>query len=301
MKELIVLSGKGGTGKTSITAAFTSFAKDAVFCDADVDASNLHLILNPTILEKHDFSGGKEAAIVKEKCTECGICVDLCHFNAITEDFSVDPILCEGCSVCHYFCPEQAISFNTKICGEWFLSNTRFGNLIHARLGIAEENSGKLVAQVRTAARELAEKNNKNIIITDGPPGTGCPVIASMSNASNVLLVTEPTVSGHHDFLRIADLASHFKIPHMLCVNKFDLNIEKTEEIESEAEKRGIPVLTRIPFDPVFTDAMVESKTVPEFDKRSEVSKSLRSLYDEVLSSVQGTKDKKLVIESLIK
>ncbi len=299
MKELVILSGKGGTGKTSITASIAYFAKEKILCDADVDASNLHLLLNPVIKERHDFEGGKEAKIIENECTKCKICMDYCRFNAIS-NFSVDPILCEGCSVCVSFCPEDAISFNTKKCGEWFISNTRIGSLVHARLGIAEENSGKLVSKVRSAAREYAENNNIELIITDGPPGTGCPVIASMGNASLILLVTEPTVSGHHDFLKIADLAAHFNVPHMLCVNKYDLNIEKTEEIEKEAKNRGIPVLNRIPFDSVFTEAMVEMKTVPEYQKESYVVDSLRLLADEVFSSVYKTK-RKNILESIIK
>jgi len=224
MKELVVISGKGGTGKTSILAAFAALAENKVLCDADVDAADLHLLMDPRIREWKDFQAGHKAIIHQDRCTHCGLCKDLCRWNAISEAFMVDPIECEGCGVCYYFCPEKAIDFPLNTCGEWFISDTRFGPMVHARLGIAEENSGKLVTLVRQQAKRLTEEMNAHLILTDGPPGVGCPVIASNGGASAVLIVTEPTVSGKHDMVRVAQLAAHFKVPGMICVNKFDLN-----------------------------------------------------------------------------
>ena len=213
MKELIVISGKGGTGKTSLMAAFASLAENKVLCDADVDAADLHLIMAPEVRERRDFQSGNTAVIDQDKCTECGQCLDLCRWNAISNDFEVNAIACEGCGVCVYFCPEKAIDFPENTCGEWFVSDTRFGPMVHARLGIAEENSGKLVTLVRQQAGKLAEAKNLDLILTDGPPGVGCPVIASVGGATAVLIVTEPTVSGVHDMQRVAQLAAHFKFP----------------------------------------------------------------------------------------
>ena len=202
------------------------------------------------------------AIIDKNKCTECGMCRDLCRFDAISEDFDVDRFECEGCGVCVDLCPEQAIDFPTRTCGEWFISETRFGPMVHARLGIAEENSGKLVTLVRQEARKLAETNGSSLIITDGPPGIGCPVIASIGGATMLIIVTEPTVSGLHDMERVAQLADHFKVPAMVCVNKFDLNQDQTHAIEQKAEEKNMGVLDRIPFDPIFTKSMIQGKTI---------------------------------------
>ena len=240
MQELVILSGKGGTGKTSLVAALASLAENKVLCDADVDASDLHLITKPRIVVRQDFRSGHDAVIRPSKCTQCGLCRDLCRWNAVREDFTIDPIDCEGCGVCVYFCPEKAIDFPEKTCGEWFISETRFGPMVHARLGIAEENSGKLVSLVRQEARKLAEEKSRDLILTDGPPGVGCPVIASMGGASAALLVTEPTVSGRHDMERVAQLADFFKVPVMVCVNKADLNPESTREIRKYAEEKRL-------------------------------------------------------------
>ncbi len=239
MKELVVISGKGGTGKTSILAAFASLAKGKVLCDADVDAADLHLIMDPRIMERHDFQSGHMAVINQDKCTQCGRCRDLCRWNAISEDFVVDPIACEGCGVCHYFCPEEAIDFPLNTCGEWFISDTRFGPMAHARLGIAEENSGKLVTLIRQQGKKLAEEKNLDLLLTDGPPGIGCPVIASLGGATAVLIVAEPTVSGRHDMERVAELAAFFKVPAIVCVNKFDLNPDQGRAIEDFAREKA--------------------------------------------------------------
>ncbi len=287
MKEIVIISGKGGTGKTSIIAAFASLAKNKVLCDADVDAADLHLIMDPEIKEHHDFESGHTAIINLDKCTECGLCRDLCRWDAISEDFVVDSIECEGCGVCYYFCPEKAIDFPLNTCGEWYLSETRFGPMAHARLGIAEENSGKLVTLIRQEGKKLAEKNNLDLLLTDGPPGIGCPVIASLGGATAVLIVTEPTVSGRHDMERVAELAAFFKIPAMMCVNKFDLNPSAGEAIEAFARERDISVIGRVPFDPVFTKAMVQGKTIVEFDSQSEGCVAVKSIWETVAQSLE--------------
>jgi len=287
MKEIVIISGKGGTGKTSIIAAFASLVENKVLCDADVDAADLHLIMDPEIKEHHDFESGHTAIINQDKCTECGLCRDLCRWDAISEDFVVDSIECEGCGVCYYFCPEKAIDFPLNTCGEWYLSETRFGPMAHARLGIAEENSGKLVTLIRQEGKKLAEKNNLDLLLTDGPPGIGCPVIASLGGATAVLIVTEPTVSGRHDMERVAELAAFFKIPAMMCVNKFDLNPSAGEAIEAFARERDISVIGRVPFDPVFTKAMVQGKTIVEFDGQSEGCVAVKSIWETVAQRLE--------------
>jgi MinD superfamily P-loop ATPase len=282
MKELVIISGKGGTGKTSIVAAFSSLAENKVLCDADVDAADLHLIMDPKIKERHDFEAGHTAIINQEKCTECGLCRALCRWDAISADFQVDSIECEGCGVCVHFCPEKAIDFPDNTCGEWFISDTRFGPLVHARLGIAEENSGKLVTLVRQEAKKLGEEKGLDLILTDGPPGIGCPVIASMGGAEAVLIITEPTVSGRHDMGRVAELAAHFKIPGIICVNKYDLNIRETQLVEGKATEMNLDVLGRIPFDPVFTKAMVQGQTIFEYNTESSTGKAVRDIWEKV-------------------
>ena len=286
MKELVVISGKGGTGKTSIVAAFASLAENKVLCDADVDAADLHLVTGPRVRETHDFQGGSTAVINQDKCTECGLCRDLCRWDAINSDFEVDAFECEGCGVCVYFCPEKAIDFPVKTCGQWFRSDTRFGPMIHARLGIAEENSGKLVTLVRQKARTLAEESGLDLLLTDGPPGVGCPVIASMGGANAVLIVVEPTVSGIHDMERVAQLAAHFRVPAMICINKFDLNLDQTQTIERYAKENGLETLGQIPFDPLFTKSMVQGNTIIEFNGDSEGARSVKKIWKEVESAL---------------
>ena len=261
MKEIVIISGKGGTGKTSLTASFAILAENPVLCDTDVDAADLHLLLQPEILQQTEFSGGCLAIIDKEKCTVCGYCRDLCRFEAISENFQVDPINCEGCGVCVDLCPEHAIYFPRQKSGDWFTSATKVGPMVHARLGIGEENSGKLVSLIRKEAHRLAEENHRRLILTDGPPGIGCPVIATITNCDAVVIVVEPTVSGFHDIRRVAELTSHFGVQTMLCVNRFDLNMKITEKIEKFGHDHDFAVLPRIPFDPDFTKAMVERRT----------------------------------------
>ncbi len=287
MKELVVISGKGGTGKTSLTAAFASLAKNMVLCDADVDAADLHLLMAPEIIERHEFQGGHEAVINKEKCTRCGLCRDLCNWSAIDEEFKIAPLDCEGCGVCVYFCPEKAIDFPIKTCGEWFISDTRFGPMVHARLGIAEENSGRLVTVVRQQAAKLAEARELDLILTDGPPGIGCPVIASITAANAVLIVVEPTLSGKHDMMRVAELAENFRVSALICVNKFDLNEKESKAIEGIARERSMEVLPGIPFDPVFTKAMIQGQTLLEYDPRCEASQRVRQIWKRVAERLE--------------
>lgn len=290
MRELVVISGKGGTGKTSLTAAFGSLAEKHLLCDTDVDAADLHLLLDPQIGETHNFIGGRKAKIIAEDCSGCGLCTELCRFAAISDDFVVNTIDCEGCGVCRAFCPEEAIDFLPRKCGEWFVSSTRLGPLVHARLGIGEENSGKLVSLIRKEAQIRAEQNRLDLIVTDGPPGIGCPVIASIMGASAVLIVVEPTVSGLHDMRRVAELARHFKIPAMVCVNKYDLNEEMSAAIESETESLDLITVGRIPFDPVFTRAMVVGKTIIEYAPSSPLAETVNSIWRTVRSSEFLTK-----------
>jgi MinD superfamily P-loop ATPase len=280
MKELIVISGKGGTGKTSLIAAFASLAQNKVLCDADVDAADLHLIMDPHISRRSDFKSGHRADIDSSKCSECGLCVALCKFGAVSDDFKVDPVDCEGCGVCVYFCPENAIDFPENTCGQWFISDTRFGPMIHACLGIAEENSGKLVTLVRQESRRLAEQKNLDLILTDGPPGVGCPVIASIGGANAVLVVAEPTLSGIHDMQRVIQLANHFKVPALVCVNKFDLNPDLTRNIENFARDEGLPYLGKIPFDPIFTKAMVQGQTIFEYNSDSSGGHGVKQIWN---------------------
>jgi len=287
MKELVIISGKGGTGKTSLMAAFASLAGNKALCDADVDAADLHLLMEPAVSEQHDYQGGNTAIIDPDKCTECNMCRELCKWNAINDSFEVDPIECEGCGVCVYFCPEKAIDFPVKTCGEWFISDTRFGPMVHARLGIAEENSGKLVTLVRQEAKKLAEESNLDLLMTDGPPGIGCPVIASIGGASAVLIVTEPTVSGRHDMERVAQLAAHFNVPAMMCVNKFDLNPDQAQAIEEFAKEKNISVLGQVPFDPIFTKSMIQGQTIFEYNTESEAGWAVKQIWEKVSKSLK--------------
>ena len=276
MKELVVISGKGGTGKTSIVASFAALASGkTVMADCDVDAADLYLVLEPRIIRRESFSGGNRASIRTESCAACGKCAEVCRFGAVHFDgpgnggvektCRIDPIACEGCGVCAWFCPAKAIDFGPVTSGEWFVSETRHGPLVHAKLGIAEANSGKLVSTVRTEARALAEQRGLEMVIIDGSPGIGCPVIASITGANLVLIVTEPTLSGQHDMERVADLTRHFEIPAMVCVNKWDLNPQIANEIESLAARRGIQIAGRVCYDCAVTQAQIHRKSVVEY------------------------------------
>jgi MinD superfamily P-loop ATPase len=312
MKELVVISGKGGTGKTSLAASFAVLADRPVIADCDVDAADLHLVLSPRVKERHEFRSGHEAIIRQDDCTGCGKCLAHCRFGAVltpaVQDewrmsggtrlnrsdcaycerscesrtnaiigemreafgetrpaaYAIDPFACEGCGVCVRFCPEKAIDFPERLSGEWMVSETRCGPMVHARLGVAAENSGKLVSLVRREARRIAEAENRPLVIVDGPPGIGCPVIASVTGATLVLAVTEPTVSGEHDLERVLSLTRHFNIPAAVCVNKWDLNVEMTERIEDKARKAGARIAGRIRYDPAVTLAQMRERAVVE-------------------------------------
>jgi len=268
VKEIIIISGKGGTGKTSITASFAVLSKNAVLADCDVDAADLHLLLTPTNQQCHPFISGHIAHIDTEKCSGCGTCLSLCRYDAIVAHdatYSVVASSCEGCKVCVTFCPEQAIDFPEQRCGEWYKSMTRCGPMIHARLDIGAENSGKLVSLVRKQAQELAKEQNCELILIDGPPGIGCPVIAATTGTDAVFVITEPTCSGKHDLLRVLELTSHFDIPAYVCVNKWDINPSMTQEIQSSARAHGAQIIGTIPYDNQVTKAQIAGKTIVEY------------------------------------
>ncbi len=291
MKELVVISGKGGTGKTSIVAAFAALAKNAVLADCDVDAADLHLVLEPKVEQTHDFSGGKQASVITEQCIGCGKCQDMCRFDAIhfngkgngvvDRTFTVDPVSCEGCKVCVEFCPVDAIEFNDHINGQWFVSDTRFGPMVHAKLGIAEENSGKLVTLIRKEAKKIAQEQKKDLLLVDGSPGIGCPVIASITAADLILVVTEPTLSGKHDLDRVSRLAASFGIETLVCVNKADVNPQITDQISQEAQTRGLKVIGQIAYDEAFTKAQMTKASVVEYTGGA-ITEQIKALWRQV-------------------
>jgi len=266
VKEVVVLSGKGGTGKTSIAGCFAALAHNKVLADCDVDAADLHLLLQPTDKKREEFWSGQIAHIDEITCTKCGLCQDLCRFDAI-HNFQVSRVSCEGCGFCARICPVNAITMQDNMAGHWYISDTKYGPLVRARLGIAQENSGKLVALVRQQARKIAEDKGYSTIITDGPPGIGCPVISSLSGADLALLVTEPTVSGVHDLERVIEVCRHFKVPATVCINKYDINEEKASQIEEHCAGIGIKVAGKIPFDTAVNRAVAHGVPLVECDE----------------------------------
>ena len=280
MKEVVVLSGKGGTGKTTIVASFAALGNGKAMVDCDVDAADLHLLLMPEVREAREFWSGQKAVIDKKFCTRCGICEVVCRFEAI-KNFKVDPISCEGCGFCYQVCPEHTITMEENLSGQWFISETRYGPLVHARLEIAQENSGRLVTLVRHQARLIAEKENLQYILSDGPPGIGCPVISSLSGVDLALLVTEPTLSGMHDLERVLGVCHHFSVPALVCINKHDLDEENTSRIESICQKQGIDAVVKIPFDNVVTEALVNGLPVVEYSDGA-VAQGIKTLWQTV-------------------
>ena len=291
MKKLVVISGKGGTGKTSIVASFAALAQRKVLADCDVDAADLHLVLEPEVQHTEDFSGGKRAEIIPDQCIGCGACYEACRFGAIKRNtdldevvsmsFEIDPISCEGCGVCVRACPVDAIAFEPVINGQWYSSNTRAGPMVHAKLGIAEENSGKLVSAVRDQAKKIAEQQNLGLIIIDGPPGIGCPVIASLADTDLVLVVTEPTLSGCHDLERVAQLTKHFGIETLVCVNKWDLNQDMTSRIEAMADEIGVKAAGRVRYDNSVTKAQIHKLSVVEYSDNG-IATDINNLWTRV-------------------
>lgn len=286
MKEITILSGKGGTGKTTVTAAFASLTSNAVFCDTDVDASDLHLILNPENTEEHNFSSGENAVIVQSRCTACGKCLNYCRFGAVeirsSGEYFINPIHCEGCRLCYHVCPSEAIDMVQTYNNRWYISETRFGKFVHARMGAGEENSGKLVTRLRREASKIAECTKADYIINDGPPGIGCPVIASLTGTGAVLLVTEPTLSGFHDAIRLAELVQSMQIRLFLLINKYDLNPEIASQIESFFKNSSAQFTGSIYFEKRIIDAMSEGKNIIEYSPGCKASRSIRDAWETI-------------------
>jgi len=292
MKQLVILSGKGGTGKTTVAAALAHLGSQEVpivLADADVDAANLELVLEPKRLEEHDFWAGKRAVIDPELCTACGVCETVCRFDAIIPPgelpfghaYQVEGLSCEGCAACYYQCPEDAIEMEEQRAGQWFRSESRFGPLFHAHLFAGQENSGKLVTVVKKQGRELASETGAKLLLVDGPPGIGCPVISAISGADMVLLVAEPTVSGAHDLDRVLQTAEHFGVPALVAVNKSDLNVKRSDDVAAFCDERGVELVGRIPYDTSVTEAMVQGRPVTAYTDGA-VSDALRSIWRRV-------------------
>lgn len=279
-----MLSGKGGTGKTSVVASFAALSEGKVLVDCDVDAADLHLLLQPTNRKTEEFWSGQTAVIDPKMCTECGLCQEVCRYGAIDVP-DIDPIACEGCAFCFNVCPDKAITMRENLAGHWFISDTRYGPLVHARLGIAQENSGKLVTVVRQNARTLAQEQGFDYIISDGPPGIGCPVISSLSGANLALIVTEPTLSGMHDLDRVLGVCHHFGVPALVCINKFDINEENSRQIEQSCRGMGIAGVYKLPFDNVVTEALIRGVPVVEY-ARDGIARRIHELWHSVSAAL---------------
>jgi len=284
---MTILSGKGGTGKTTITASFAVLAENAVIADCDVDAPDLHMLLHPQVLETQEFRGSKLAVIDETKCTKCGLCRENCRFDAVTESLEVDRFSCEGCGVCAFVCPTEAITLKERISGHAYVSRTEYGSMAHALLSPGESNSGKLVSLVRQNAKTVAEKEKSDLILIDGSPGIGCPVIASVTGVDAGLIVTEPTMSGIHDLERALKLLRHFDIPPFVCVNMYDINEENTERIVRFCEENDVEVAGKIPFDAVVTEAMVNGKPVVTYSPESDVAEEIEKMWEKILSALR--------------
>lgn len=285
MKQIVILSGKGGTGKTFVSASLACLAENAVFADCDVDAANLHLLLAPEVRETHKFKGGRIAELNVEACTGCGICVEHCRFDALSmlpaKVAVVDPVACEGCGVCGLVCPTDAFSYRTSDAGRWYISDTRYGPMVHAHLFAGEENSGKLVQQVRANARAVGEERQKDWVVIDGPPGTGCAVMSAMTGVDMVVLVTEPTVAGVHDVKRVMDVAMHFGIPVGMVINKSSINPEKAAELRAFAAEKKIRYLGDIPYDKRIVDSVADLKPYA-CNFNDDIADRLKSMWNNI-------------------
>ncbi len=280
MKQLVIISGKGGTGKTTLAASFAALAENKITCDCDVDAADLHLLLSPRDIKKEVFSGMPRAFIDPDKCNQCGKCVERCRFSAIN-DFKVDELACEGCGVCQLVCPQGAIDFRENEAGEIFYSQTDYGDFFHARLKPGEPNSGRLVSLLRQKAMELAKQKKVDLILSDGSPGVGCPVIASLSGTDMALIVVEPTLSGEHDLKRVLELTGHFGIKSAVCINKYDINLDNTKRIEKFCKTKGVSVVGHLPYDPIVTRAMVAGKPLVVYED-SGVGNKVKQMWPKV-------------------
>ncbi len=287
-KQVTIISGKGGTGKSSIIASLAYQLKDiALLADADVDAPDLYLIFEPIETEKFSYYGLKKAVIDKEICIECNLCKESCRFEAIEENLSVNDIKCEGCGLCFHVCPEKAIEMIERESGKYMSSNTRIGKMIHAQLNPGEESSGLLVAEVRELAKKKAEEERRKLILIDGSPGIGCPVISSLTGSDLAIVVTEPTLSGFHDLKRVLELLKHFHINGYVIINRFNINERISNEIEEYCREDN-PVIEKIPFNTIFTNAMIQKKAVLEIESEDEsvieIQNKLRHISNFIIS-----------------
>jgi MinD superfamily P-loop ATPase len=280
MRELVVVSGKGGTGKTVITAAFAALARDHVIVDCDVDAPNLHLLMHPVVQKSEDFVGSNVATIRESACTRCEACRTACHFGAITEGVVVDRILCEGCGVCHLVCPSNAVTMEPRVSGQIYVSETQYGPMAHALLYAGEGNSGKLVTQVRKTAEKIAQNQGRSFLLVDGPPGIACPTIATITGATGGLVVAEPSVAAIHDLERTLQLFAHFEIPAMVLVNKSDLSPAKSKQIERYCGEVGVEVVGRIPYASIVAGAVVAGQPIVIHSPNHLISARIRRLWE---------------------
>ena len=295
MKQIVVISGKGGTGKTIFTASLAALAPSKVLVDCDVDAADLHLLLAPRTVERHEFRNGKTAWIDPAPCIACGKCAEVCRFDAIAksgDEFEVNPLACEGCGLCARICPVEVIEMRENLCGEWFMSDTAYGPFVHAKLGIAQENSGKLVARIREAAKGIAQTRNLDYVIIDGPPGIGCPVLASLTDTDLAVIVTEPTLSGIHDARRVLELIRHFRVPAGIVINKWDINPEASREIEALCDEEGVSLLGRIPFSKQVAASLIKARPYVE-TAQDDVADAIRAAWNKIKKETAGESPRK--------